>query len=193
MTSDTNYKKAIIITAPSGSGKTTITNHILEKLEYLSYSVSATTRKPREGEIDGIDYYYINAADFVKKIKDNEFIEWEEVYTDMYYGTLKTEVERVWNQKKVVVFVVDVIGAKRLKEYFKEKALSIFILPPSLKVLEERLMARGSETHTDIEKRKARFIKEMDYVQEFDEIILNDNLDEACVKAIDMVKNFVEN
>jgi guanylate kinase len=192
MTFSKKYNKAIIITAPSGSGKTTITNSVLSQLDSLSYSVSATTRKPREGEIDGIDYYYIEPKDFVKKIEQKEFIEWEEVYKDMYYGTLKSEVERIWNLGKAVIFVVDVIGALQLKKYFEDKALSIFIQPPSLKVLEQRLILRGSETEDTLHKRKERFSKEMSYLGEFDKVIINENLVKACNEALSLINDFLE-
>jgi guanylate kinase len=186
------YNKAIIITAPSGSGKTTITNSVLSQLDHLSYSVSATTRKPREGEEDGIDYYYIEPDEFVKKIEQNEFIEWEEVYKDMYYGTLKSEVDRIWNLGKAVIFVVDVIGALQLKKYFGDDALSIFIQPPSLKILEQRLILRGSETEATLQKRKERFSKEMSYIGEFDKIIINENLVKACNEALSLINDFLE-
>ncbi len=192
MTFSKKYNKAIIITAPSGSGKTTITNSVLSQLDNLSYSVSATTRKPREGEIDGIDYYYIEPEEFVKKIEQKEFIEWEEVYKDMYYGTLKSEVERIWHLGKAVIFVVDVIGALQLKKYFEDKALSIFIQPPSLKVLEQRLILRGSETEDTLHKRKERFSKEMSYLGEFDKVIINENLVTACAEALNLINDFLE-
>lgn len=192
MTFSKKYNKAIIITAPSGSGKTTITNSVLSQLDNLSYSVSATTRKPREGEIDGIDYYYIEPEEFVKKIEQKEFIEWEEVYKDMYYGTLKSEVERIWHLGKGVIFVVDVIGALQLKKYFEDKALSIFIQPPSLKVLEQRLILRGSETEDTLHKRKERFSKEMSYLGEFDKVIINENLVTACAEALNLINDFLE-
>lgn len=192
MTFSKKYNKAIIITAPSGSGKTTITNSVLSQLDNLSYSVSATTRKPREGEIDGIDYYYIEPEEFVKKIEQKEFIEWEEVYKDMYYGTLNSEVERIWHLGKAVIFVVDVIGALQLKKYFEDKALSIFIQPPSLKVLEQRLILRGSETEETLHKRKKRFSKEMSYLGEFDKVIINENLVTACAEALNLINDFLE-
>lgn len=192
MNSVINLRKAIIITAPSGSGKTTITNRVLEELDHLEYSVSATTRHPREGEKDGVDYYYITPDEFRKKIQDDEFIEWEEVYKDMFYGTLKSEVERIWNKGNAVIFVVDVVGAKNLKEYFKDNALSIFIKPPSLEVLEQRLLERGSETLASLEKRKGRFDKEMSYISEFDISIVNEQLDRACAEAHYFIKNFLE-
>lgn len=192
MTFSKKYNKAIIITAPSGSGKTTITNSVLSQLDSLSYSVSATTRKPREGEVNGIDYYYIEPEEFVKKIEQNEFIEWEEVYKDMYYGTLKSEVDRIWNLGKAVIFVVDVIGALQLKKYFGENALSIFIQPPSLKVLEQRLILRGSETEATLHKRKERFSKEMSYLSEFDKVIINENLVKACNEALSLINDFLE-
>lgn len=192
MNSVINLRKAIIITAPSGSGKTTITNRVLEELNHLEYSVSATTRHPREGEKDGVDYYYITPDEFRKKIQNNEFIEWEEVYKDMFYGTLKSEVERIWNKGNAVIFVVDVVGAKNLKEYFKDNALSIFIKPPSLEVLEQRLLERGSETLASLEKRKGRFDKEMSYISEFDISIVNEQLDRACAEAHYFIKNFLE-
>ncbi|MCP4124489.1 MAG: guanylate kinase [Bacteroidetes bacterium] len=184
-------EKAIIITAPSGAGKSTIAAHILESIDKLGFSVSATTRSPREGEQDGVDYYYLSKSGFMEKIDNDEFVEWEEVYEGIFYGTLKSEIERIWEKGMAVLYIVDVVGAKDLKGYFGAKALSIFIEPPSLEILKERLVKRGSETAASLEKRLERADKEMAEKENFDLSIVNDDLEIAKVQAEDEVCYFL--
>ncbi len=183
--------KAIIITAPSGAGKSTIAKHVLAEIEELEFSVSATTRKIRKDEVDGEDYYFISKEQFIKEIDENAFVEWEEVYNDIYYGTLRREVDRIWEMGKSVLYVVDVIGAKDLKGYFGNKALSVFIEPPSLEVLKDRLEKRGSETDKSLAKRLQRAEKEMKEKDEFDLIIMNDELYMANIQAEDEIRHFL--
>ena len=184
-------QKAIIITAPSGAGKSTIAEHVLTYVEDLDYSVSATTREPREDEKEGIDYYYLSKTEFMKRVDNDEFVEWEEVYEGVFYGTLKSEVERIWEQGKAVLYVVDVFGANDLKGYFGEKALSIFIEPPSIGVLRDRLIKRGSETESSLKRRLNRAEKEMRKKNEFDLIIVNDVLEIAQIQTEDEVRFFL--
>ena len=183
--------KVIIVSAPSGAGKTTLINKLLETKLPLNFSVSACSRKARTNEIEGEDYYFLSIEEFKNKITKNDFIEWEEVYKNNFYGTLKSEISRIWNQKKHVVFDVDVLGGISLKNYFKENALSIFINPPSIEVLSERLNKRNSETKESISERIKKSVHEMEYLDKFDMVILNDNLKDASKKIIDTVKNFI--
>lgn len=189
--SDIKMEKAIIITAPSGAGKSTIANHVLSQIEDLDYSVSATTRPIREGEVEGKDYYFMSKEEFMKKVEENAFIEWEEVYEDTFYGTLKSDVQRIWNMGKSVLYVVDVIGAKDLNSYFGHKAFSIFIEPPSIAVLEERLLKRKTESKKSLEIRMERVRMELKEKNEFDLIIVNDDLSLAKIQAEDEVRNFL--
>ncbi|MEZ5006581.1 MAG: guanylate kinase [Chitinophagales bacterium] len=184
-------KKAIIITAPSGAGKSTIASHVLNEIDELEFSVSATTRKIRQDEEEGVDYYFISKEDFLEKIKNEEFVEWEEVYNDVYYGTLKSEVERIWAKDKSVLYVVDVVGAQDLKGYFGNKALSVFIEPPSLEVLKERLQSRGSESEQSLAKRLERAKDEIREKDEFDLVIMNEDLAMAKIQAEDEIRNFL--
>lgn len=187
-----NFEKVVIFSAPSGAGKTTITRYILEHIERSEFSVSATTRKPRGHEKNGIDYYFISVDEFKERINKNEFVEWEEVYQDLFYGTLKSEVERIWHKGNIVLFDVDVKGGVNLKKYFKEKALSIFILPPSIQVLESRLRARGTESEDAIIMRLAKASKEMEFKSQFDEVVLNDDLVTAQKDAYHKIISFIK-
>ncbi|MBK6339853.1 MAG: guanylate kinase [Bacteroidetes bacterium] len=182
--------KAIIITGPSGAGKNTIADYLIGKFSFLNYSISATTRQPREGEVDKVDYYFITVPDFKTKIEKDEFIEWEMVYTDMFYGTLKSEINRIWAAGKAIVFVVDVIGAKDLKQYFGDSALSVFIKPPSLTELRQRIMKRRTEHIDALEERMRRAKVEIKMADVFDKILVNDDLDTVFGEADDLIADF---
>lgn len=172
-----NFKKTIIFTAPSGAGKTTIVRHLLKLMpEKLAFSVSATTRQKREIETNGKDYYFMNVEEFKDKISNGDFIEWEEVYENQYYGTLRSEIERLWALRKTVVFDVDVKGATKIKKYFGQNCLAIFVSPPDIETLITRLENRGTETPQSLKKRIARVRSEMNYRDTFDKIIVNDDL-----------------
>lgn len=183
----------IIISAPSGTGKSTIAGHLLKTGLNLEFSVSATTRKPRKKEKDGIDYYFLSREEFKKKIRNNEFIEWEEVYKGKFYGTLKSEIDRIWSNGYHVLFDVDVKGGINLKNIFGKKALSIFFMPPSINVLEKRLLNRKTDDLSGIRIRVAKAAEEMKLADEFDNIIINDNLEQAENDAYNLVLGFIEN
>ena len=184
--------KCIIICAPSGAGKTSITKFLLNQGLNLEFSISACNRDKRKDEVDGIDYYFINTESFKNKINNDEFVEWEEVYHDQFYGTLHTEVKRIWNKGNNVIFDVDVEGGLSLSKYFGEKALAIFIKPPSIEDLGKRLRARGSETEEKIEKRLAKAEKELEYAKWFDRIVINDDLEKAQQEVLAIVKSFLK-
>lgn len=185
-------EKVVIFSAPSGAGKTTITRYVLENIPGCEFSVSATTRPPRAHEKEGFDYYFLSIEDFKSKITTNEFVEWEEVYTDNFYGTLKSEVKRIWDEGKVVLFDVDVMGGQNLKKYFGEKALSLFIMPPTIEVLEERLRKRGTETEEAIQMRIKKASYEMTQYKLFDRIVLNDDLVQAQLDALHIINAFLK-
>ncbi len=185
-------EKVVIFSAPSGAGKTTITRYVLDNLKGCEFSVSATTRTPRAHEKNGFDYYFISVEEFKNKIENNEFVEWEEVYIGTFYGTLKAEVERIWKSDKVVLFDVDVVGGWNLKQYFGEKALALFIMPPSLQVLEERLRKRGTESEEAVQMRIKKAAKEIGEHTHFDEIILNDDLKKAQEDAMLLINKFLK-
>ncbi len=184
--------KLFIFSAPSGSGKTTIVRHLLaqEKLN-LAFSVSATSRAPRGDEKDGEDYYFISLEDFKKKMKADEFLEWEEVYRDNFYGTLKTEIERIWAQKKHVIFDIDVVGGLRIKRKYPKRTLSVFVKPPSVEVLKIRLKKRKTETDEKINMRVAKASIEMATAPQFDKIIVNTVLETALKDAENLVSEFL--
>ena len=179
--------KAFIFSAPSGSGKTTIIKRLMEEMPFLEMAISATTRKPRGNEKHGVDYYFISPEEFKRKIEKNEFVEWEEVYKDKFYGTLKSEIKRILEKKHYPCFDVDVKGGVKLKEYFKDQAISFFIKPPSIEVLEQRLINRNTETMDEIKKRLQRASMEMQYEKYFDYVILNDELN----KAVSHIKQII--
>ena len=184
--------KCIILCAPSGAGKTSITKYLLTQELGLEFSISACNRDKRDGEIDGVDYHFLSTESFKNRIENDEFIEWEEVYKDNYYGTLKTEINRIWNSGKNVIFDVDVEGGLSLTKHFGEKALALFIQPPSFEVLENRLRSRGTEDEEKIQKRLAKAEKELEYSKWFDYIIINDNLEDAQKEVLSFVKSFLK-
>jgi guanylate kinase len=185
--------KAVIITAPSGAGKTTIVRHLLQTYPQLAFSVSATTRPKRPEEVHGRDYYFLSENTFKSKIANNEFLEWEEVYEGCFYGTLASEVERLNNEGKTVIFDVDVKGALRLKEKFGNQALSIFIKAPSFQVMVERLKSRATENEAELQKRIERMQYEMTFENRFDVTIINDKLDKTLQDAENIIGNFLNN
>lgn len=183
--------KLIIFSAPSGSGKTTIVKHLLATNSNLGFSISACTRDKRgRNEENGKDYYFMTPDEFKQKIVNQEFVEWEEVYPGAYYGTLKSEIERLWAAGKHVIFDVDVRGGVKLKEYYKERALSIFVKVPSVEELEKRLRERGTDSEDSISKRVFKMNFEMSFQDQFDVVLLNDNLDEAVAKAQKLFDDF---
>ena len=189
---DNNFiGKAIIFSAPSGAGKTTIVKSLLANKLPLSFSISACSRQKRENEINGKDYHFLSIKDFKQKINEQAFIEWEEVYENNYYGTLKSEIERIWNDKKHVVFDVDVVGGLNLKKHFGNNALAIFIQPPSMDVLFKRLRNRATESEASLNKRIDKAKHEMTYSSSFDSIIINDQLKETIEVAEKKVKDFL--
>ena len=185
--------KLIVFSAPSGSGKTTIVRHLLKQPELnLEFSISATSREKRGNEEEGKDYYYLSLKEFKTKIKADEFLEWEEVYRDNFYGTLKTEVERIWAKGKHVIFDIDVSGGLRIKRKFPEQTLALFVKPPDLNELVKRLKERGEESEEKISMRVAKAPAELATAPLFDKIILNKNLDTALKTAYDLVAEFLE-
>ena len=184
--------KAVIISAPSGAGKTTLVNKLLKAKLPLLFSISACSRDPREGEEDKKDYYFLSIEEFKEKIKAQDFIEWEEVYQGNFYGTLKKEIERIWKEKKHVVFDVDVIGGISLKEYFKGNSISIFIKPPSMEILSKRLKKRNTEDRKSIKNRLEKSFEEMKSIDKFDKIIVNDELNISTKNIIETVEKFLK-
>ncbi|MBO4417006.1 MAG: guanylate kinase [Bacteroidales bacterium] len=174
-------RKVIIFSAPSGSGKSTVVNHLLSKCPQLELSISATSRPPRGTEKDGVEYYFLSNEEFERRIANNEFVEYEQVYKGRYYGTLKAELERIWSAGHIIAFDVDVKGGVNLKKIFGDDALSVFIQAPSVEVLRERLIKRGTDTPEAIEERVAKAREEMTYAPQFDYVLVNDNLD-VCLK-----------
>ena len=185
--------KLFVFSAPSGSGKTTIVRHLLNQGKLnLAFSISATSRKPRGNEKDGEDYYFISLEEFKNNIKADKFLEWEEVYRDNFYGTLKAEVERIWAQKKHVIFDIDVVGGLRIKKKFPEKTLAVFVKPPSVDELKIRLKKRSTESEEKINMRIAKASVELATAPQFDKIIKNYDLEVALKEAEELVSNFLE-
>ena len=184
--------KCVIFSAPSGAGKTTIVHHLLDKDLGLEFSVSACSREPRPNEVNGKDYHFLGVDKFKEKIKEGAFVEWEEVYSNNFYGTLYDEIERIWNEGKTVIFDVDVIGGLNLKRKFQEQALAIFVQPPSYTELERRLRSRSTETESKINQRMEKAKKELKFAPEFDHIIVNDELEAAIAEAEQLVREFLK-
>ena len=184
-------KKIIIITAPSGAGKTSITQYLLNKIPQISFSVSAATRSPRANEKNGVEYYFLSVEDFKQKIKQNDFFEWEMVYEGKYYGTLKTEIERIWNEGKTPLLDIDVKGALRVQQQFVNNSLSLFVEPPSIDELKKRLLLRGTETEETLCTRINKAEYEISFKHQFNKIIVNNDLHKACKEAEIIVKNFL--
>lgn len=183
--------KVIIFSAPSGSGKTTIVRHLLERYPQLEFSVSATSRAPRGQERDGVDYYFLSQEEFAKAVAENRFVEWEEVYKGTCYGTLRSEVERIWAKGHVIVFDVDVIGGINLKRIFGGDACSIFVMPPSVEELRRRLEGRGTDAPEVIDRRVAKAEFELTKAPDFDHIVVNDSLDEAIAETTRIIDEFI--
>jgi len=183
--------KLVIISAPSGAGKTTLVKHLLESGLNLAFSISATTRPPRGNEKDGIDYFFLTLDDFRKRIENNEFVEWEEVYKDILYGTLKSEIQRIWDNGNNVLFDVDVRGGLNLKKIFGKKSIAVFIMAPSVEEIEKRLNGRGTDSPEKIRMRVNKAHEELKLADQFDEIIVNDNLDKAKEEAVRIITGFI--
>lgn len=188
MNQNNPHYKILIFSAPSGAGKSTVINYLLKKYPFLQFSVSATSRKPRGEEIHGREYFFLSADDFRHKIHNGEFVEYEEVYEGVFYGTLKSEVERIWSSGGVVVFDVDVVGGVNLKKIFGKNALSVFIQPPSIKVLRERLMSRGTDDAVSVEKRVSKAEVELTFRSKFDKVLVNDLLERCLGEAVQIIE-----
>jgi len=184
--------KLIVISAPSGAGKTSIVHHLLKSMDELSFSVSACSREKRDNETHGKDYYFLGVEGFQNKIKEDAFLEWEQVYANQYYGTLKSEIERIWSEGKTVIFDVDVIGGLNIKKQYPKECLSLFIMPPSLEVLAERLIGRRSESDESLQKRLDKAEEEIAQNQQFDRVILNDDFEIACEETVEVITNFIK-
>jgi guanylate kinase len=187
-----HQNKIIIITAPSGSGKTSITRHLMQHFTQLAFSVSAATRQPRGIEKDGVDYHFISTQAFQQKIQHNEFIEWEMVYEGKYYGTLKSELEKIWQQNKIPVLDIDVKGAIHVQQQFPQTSLSLFIEPPSVAELKNRLQSRGTETAESLAARVNKAAYELSFKEHFNKVVVNDELQKACAEATAIVDAFIK-
>lgn len=183
--------KLVIFSAPSGAGKTTIVHHLLRKIPNLEFSISATTRQRRGDEVDKRDYYFISKEEFLHRIAKKQFVEFEEVYSGTFYGTLREEIERIWESGKTVIFDIDVEGGLHLKRKYEEQALAIFVQPPSLAVLKERLAGRGTDSAEKLQERFIKAEKELNYAPKFDIILKNYDLDTACKEAEKLVTDFI--
>lgn len=188
-----NRKKLIIFSAPSGSGKTTLVHHLLAQEDLgLSFSISATSRPPRGSEQEGKDYYFFSDEEFNKKVQEGQFLEWEEVYSGTKYGTLRSEVERLWGLGKAVIFDIDVVGGLNLKALYGDQALAVFVMPPSMEELERRLRGRQTESEDKIRQRLAKARKEIGRADRFDRVLMNQDLDKAKEEAYRLVKLFLD-
>jgi guanylate kinase len=186
-----NNGKLVIFSAPSGAGKSTLVNYLLPQFPQLSFSISATSRAPRGQEEHGKDYYFLSSEEFKVRVAQDELLEWEEVYSGTYYGTLRTEVERIWSEGKVVVFDIDVVGALNLKKQFGDRALALFVQAPSVEILEQRLRGRGTDSEEKIQQRVAKATIEMARAPEFDKVVVNDDLNTAKAEALAILKDFL--
>lgn len=186
-----SYQKILIITAPSGAGKTSITRRLMQKFPSLAFSISAATRSPRNTELNGKDYYFMPEADFQQKIKNKEFAEWEMVYEGKYYGTLKSELERIWGNNQIPVLDIDVKGALHVQKQYPINTLSLFIEPPSVDELKKRLESRGTETADTLDARVSKASYEISFKTHFDKIVVNDDLEKACAFAEELVQDFI--
>ena len=184
--------KAILFSAPSGCGKTTIIGQLMQYFDCFDFSISATSRQPRGQEQDGRDYYFLSHDEFVRRVEAGDFLEWEEVYQGTCYGTLKSEISRIWDAGRVIVFDVDVNGGCNIKRYFGDDALSIFVMPPSLEVLEQRLRSRGTDSEEAIVKRLGRSAEELKQAPQFDVTIVNDDLQRAVAEAKGVIEKFLD-
>ena len=184
-------RRAVLFSAPSGSGKTTIIRRLMQYFDCFEFSISATSRQPRAGEQHGVDYYFLTPEEFEQRVQQGHFLEWEEVYAGTRYGTLKSEIDRICQKDKVVIFDVDVKGGINLKRYFGDDALAIFVMPPSIEVLEQRLRGRGTESEESILKRLGRSAKELEEAPRFDVTIVNDDLDKAVEKTRQVITSFL--
>jgi guanylate kinase len=183
--------KILIITAPSGAGKTSITKHLMQQFPQLAFSVSAATRKPRANEKDGVDYHFITEEAFKNHIQQNDFVEWEMVYEGKYYGTLKNELQRIWNNNQIPVLDIDVKGAIHVQQQYPTSTLSLFIKPPSVEELKNRLLARGTETEASLQARINKANYELSFASHFNKIVTNDNLTTACDEASAIISDFI--
>jgi guanylate kinase len=188
---DTTSRKLLVFTAPSGAGKTTIVRHLLNQFDELAFSISATNRPRRDHEVEGKDYYFLSTDRFRELIEEDAFLEWEEVYEDRFYGTLKSEVERIWAEGKYIIFDIDVKGAVNLKQQFGEQALTVFVKPPSMPELFRRLQNRKTESADSLHKRMSKAAEELQYENKFDRTLVNDVLENALSKAEELVRTFL--
>ncbi len=183
--------KLVLFCGPSGSGKTTIVHHLMQVFPTMRFSISATTRPPRPNETDGKDYYFLSPDEFRACVDNGDFLEWEEVYTDRYYGTLKSEVERILNEEHIALFDVDVEGGLQIRKHFGRQLLDVFVMPPSVDDLHKRLVARATESEDSLRKRLSKAEKEMQYAFQFNNVIVNSVLEDAKREAVEMVRNFL--
>ncbi|MBN2639895.1 MAG: guanylate kinase [Bacteroidales bacterium] len=192
MNLETKKGKLVIFSAPSGSGKTTLVHYIMSQLKNVEFSVSATSRPPRGKEVNGVDYFFMSVDDFKRKIENHEFIEWEEVYPGQLYGTLRSEVEKLRNDGKTVIFDVDVLGGLNIKKLYSSEALAVFVRPPSIAVLEERLRNRSTESEESIQKRLDRASYELSFEDRFDVVVINGDLEKSKNDSLQYVTDFIE-
>ena len=191
MNTSSSLHKIVIITAPSGAGKTSITKHLMSRFPQLAFSVSAATRPPRANEKNGVDYHFMSVEEFQQKIQQEAFIEWEMVYEGKYYGTLKSEIQRIWDKGQVPVLDIDVKGAIHVQDLFPGKTLSLFIEPPSVEALKNRLMSRGTETDDTLQARLNKAAYEISFKHSFTHVIMNDELSKACSEAEQVISSFL--